>query len=263
MIVGLDVGRSSVKLFNGEQALNFPSIVGEWRDRKLKSNFSKNDLEVEFENEKYFVGVLAENESEFSRSMMTDNKCHDDTLILALTALHQAEASCCRVVTGLPIGSHEEGNKKRLKALLQGSHEITINGDKKDIIIKSVEVAAEGGAAFWSNPTSGLIRLIDGGSKTINFVSMRDKKYIDQSSGTLDFGFETNKSVNDKQLIARIAGDMGKKWSYNDVIWTAGGKADILAEHLKTYFRNVTPINDALYANAIGYYNIGRIIHNV
>lgn len=261
MIVGLDIGRSSVKMFNGEQVLNFPSVVGEWRERKLKSSFSKNDLEVEFQGEKYFVGALAENESEFSRSMMTDNKCHDDTLILALTALHQANISACRLVTGLPIKSHDECNKKKLKTLLQGRHEIEVNGECKDIIIQSVDIAVEGGAAFWSSPRPGKIRLIDGGSKTINYVTMKDKKYVDRDSGTLAFGFETNKSVNDKQLIARIAGELGKKWSSNDVILTAGGKADVLAEYLQSYFSNVTPVNDALYANAIGYHNIGRIIH--
>lgn len=261
MIVGLDIGRSSVKLYDGERVLNFPSVVGEWRERKLKSSFSKNDLEIEFQGECYFVGTLAENESEFSRSMMTDNKCHDDTLILALTALHQANINACRVITGLPIKSHDTVNKAHLKSLLQGRHEITVNGESKDIIIKSVDVAAEGGAAFWSNPRPGKIRLIDGGSKTINFVTMKDKKYVDRDSGTLDFGFETNKSVNDKQLVARIAGELGKKWSSNDVILTAGGKADVLADHLQTYFSNVGSIQDALYANAIGYYNIGNIIH--
>ncbi|WNF36385.1 ParM/StbA family protein [Bacillaceae bacterium IKA-2] len=261
MIVGLDIGRSSVKLFDGINVLNFPSIVGEWRDRNLKSSFSKNDLEVEFQGEQYFVGALAENESEFSRSMMTDNKCHDDTLILALTALHQANISACRVVTGLPIKSHDAVNKARLKSLLQGRHEIAVNGECKDIIIKSVDVAAEGGAAFWSDPRPGKVRLIDGGSKTINFVTMKDKKYVDRDSGTLDFGFETNKSVNDKQLIARIAGELGKKWSSNDTILTSGGKADVLADHLQVYFSNVSPIRDALYANAIGYHNIGGIIH--
>lgn len=261
MIVGLDVGRSSVKLFDGEKVLNFPSIVGEWRERKLKSSFSKNDLEVEFQGDRYFVGSLAENESEFARQMMGDDKSHDDTLILALTALHQANISACRLVTGLPINSHDSVNKGRLKALLQGRHEIAVNGDKKDIIIQSADIAVEGGAAFWSSPRTGKIRLIDGGSKTINFITMKDKKYVDKDSGTLDFGFETNKSVNDKQLISRIAGELGKKWSSNDAILTSGGKADALAEYLQPYFRNVTPIKDALYANAIGYYNIGRIIH--
>lgn len=262
-IVGLDCGRKSVKVFTGQKMFNFASIVGEARERNLNNRHSNGDLEVEFESEKFYVGELAERESEFYRAMMTEQKDHDDTRLLALTALHQANVTEARVITGLPVANHNDENKKRLKQLLQGRWEITVNGERKIIIIKSVDVAAEGGAAFWSRPTDGIVRVIDGGSKTINYVTLKDRRYVDRESGTLDFGFETNKSTNDKQLIARIAGELGKKWGNKDLIWTAGGKALDIAKYIEPYFKNAIPMDNALYANAIGFHAIGRIIHNV
>ncbi|MCT8138666.1 hypothetical protein H1D32_13480 [Anaerobacillus sp. CMMVII] len=86
---------------------------------------------------------------------------------------------------------------------------------------------------------------------------------MDRESGTLPFGFETNKSINDKQLVARIAGELGKKWGSDDMIWTAGGKASVIADYLQPYFKCVAPMPNALYANAMGFHAIGRIIHGV
>ncbi|MDQ0254943.1 plasmid segregation protein ParM [Evansella vedderi] len=261
-IVGLDCGRRNVKVVTDNKVFFISSYVGEWRERKLKDK-STNHLEVEFQDEKYFVGDLALEESEFCRSMMTDDKDHDDTLILALTALHQAGVEEANIVTGLPVSMHDEDRKRRMKNLLLGPWEITVNGVKKSIFIDTVDVAAEGGAAFWSNPKMGKIRIIDGGSKTVNYVTMNNKRYVDRDSGTLDFGFETNKSSNEKQFANRVAGELGKKWGSEDVVYTVGGNATVLAKYLKPYFKNVTPMDKALYANAIGFRNIGKIKYGI
>lgn len=262
-IVAGDFGRKNVKVVTAKKMFYFSSVVGEARERNLSSGNLKGDLEVEFEGENYYVGDLAERESDFYRSMMTKHKDHDDTRLLALTALHQADVTEARLITGLPIASHNDANKKRLRQLLQGRWEITVNGERKTIVIRSVDVAVEGGAAFWSKPQDGIVRVIDGGSKTINYVTLNNRRYVDRESGTLDFGFETNKSSNDKQLVARIAGELGKKWDSDDLIWTAGGKANVIAQYLNPYFHNVEAMPNALYANAMGFYKMGRVIHNV
>ncbi|MCT8138665.1 hypothetical protein H1D32_13475 [Anaerobacillus sp. CMMVII] len=115
-IVGGDFGRRNVKIFTGQKMFHFASFVGEARERNLKNRHSNNDLEVEFEGEKYYVGDLAERESEFYRSMMTEQKDHEDTRILALTALHQANVKEIRLITGLPIVNHNEENKRDLSS---------------------------------------------------------------------------------------------------------------------------------------------------
>lgn len=79
--------------------------------------------------------------------------------------------------------------------MLLGSHDLSLNGVKKTIIINRVEVAAEGGAAFWSNPQTGLVRIIDAGSATINCASLVDGKYIDKDSFTINFGCNTTNQM--------------------------------------------------------------------
>ena len=272
-IVGLDLGRRNVKIYTGDKYILVPSIVGEWRERKLRTNYGKGSFECTFRGEKYFVGVLAEKESEFARQMLVENKATPDALILALVGLHQTGLTDFDIVTGLPVNIHDSTNKASLMNLLRGVHKIEVNGVSRDIIIPRVRVSVEGGGAFWSNPRNGLVHIIDGGSKTINYITMNDRVYVDRLSGTIPFGFDTNKSVNPQQLANRIAGELGKVWSGNAPVYTVGGQADSLAEYLKPYFYNIEPyvqedimcndevIDANLFANARGYYNIGATVH--
>jgi len=254
--ISLDIGRKGVKTFDGLQTRYSPSVVGEWRDLKLKTR-CHDDIEVVFEGENLFVGNLALNESEFGRYMMTDDKAHDDTRLLALVAIHQAGLTNVTVTTGLPVDQHTDDGKSAMRSLLLGWWDIEVNGDRRTIRIMDVKVAAEGGGAFWSAPLDGLVRTIDAGSKTINYVTMRNKRYVDRESGTLPFGFDTNKSENLKQMSARIAGELGKKWSADDVVRVCGGRAEELATILKPHFTQVSAMENPLYANAIGFYRVG------
>lgn len=254
--IGIDIGRNGVKTYDGNRTLFIPSVVGEWRERRLASR-RDDDIEVVFEGERYFIGNLALNESEFPRYMMTDNKAHGDTLILALTAVHLAGLTNLNVTTGLPVEFHTPLAKSSMRDLLRGKWDIEVNGEKRTIRIMDVKVAVEGGGAFWSAPTDGLVRIIDAGSKTVNYVTMQNKRYVDRESGTLPFGFNTNKTENPRQMAARIAGELGKKWVASDEVFICGGRAQILAELLRPYFTTARPINSPLYANAIGFYRVG------
>ncbi|MDP5275790.1 ParM/StbA family protein [Chengkuizengella axinellae] len=262
-IIGLDLGRSYVKAYTGSKIFHFPSIIGEWRDRRLLTDYGENAIECYFNDEKFFVGTLAQNESEFYRSMMTDNKSHTDARLLALISIHRAALSDnILVVTGLPVAQHNDTNKKKLQELLVGYWEIEVNGIERNFHISDVKVAVEGGAAFWSSPKDGLIRVVDGGSKTINYVTMINRRYVDRESGSLPFGFGTNKSGNNKELANRIAGEVSKKWGDLDEVWVVGGKARELTALLQPYFPNAKPMQNPLYANAIGYYRIGKTVES-
>lgn len=271
-VAGLDLGRRNVKLFTGSSYIIFPAVVGEWRDIRLRNDHGNKGFDCEYNGDKFFAGTLAENESEFYRQMLIDDKSTQDALLLALISLHQAELIDVDIVTGLPVESHTKRNKESLSSLLTGSHEIEVNGVKRVINIHRVRVAVEGGGAFWSEPKDGLIRLIDGGSKTINYITMKDRQYVDRDSGTLPFGFDTNKSDDYKQMANRIAGELGKKWGQSDLVLTVGGRAELLANLLKQYFPNIDVLQNRrvihkgegvdlnMFANAMGYFNIGRIL---
>lgn len=272
--VGLDLGRRNVKLYTGYEYIYFPAVVGEWRKLNLENRFGNKAFQGVFNDQPFFAGTLAERESEYARQMLIEDKATPDALLLALLALHQTGQTEFDVVTGLPVTSHTKENKEKLINLLEGSHKIEVNNKVYHVNINRVRVAVEGGGAFWSNPQDGLVRILDGGSKTFNYITLKNKHYVDRDSGTLPFGLDTNQNNDFSQLSARLAGDLGKKWSQYDHVYTVGGKAIELAHHLKQYFpkiqplqqnnraldQNNEPVDLNLFANAIGYYMIGGAV---
>lgn len=263
-IIGLDIGRSGVKVYTGTSMFTFPSIVGEGVERKLKSQYGEGSFEVHFLGEHYFIGPLAEHESDNWRYMLMDNKAHSDTLLLALVAICRAKLSDVTVVTGLPVVQHDDENKRNIRNLLIGNRaglwDLTVNGERRVIRITDVKVAVEGGGAFWSAPQDGLVRIIDAGSKTINYVTMRDQRYNNRESGTLSFGFSTVSSDNPREMAKRIAGNLGgRNWKAEDAVLVCGGRARELADLLSAeFFPKAVPMNNPLYANAVGFYQAGR-----
>jgi plasmid segregation protein ParM len=263
-IIGLDIGRSGVKVYTGTSMFTFPSIVGEGKSRNLRTDYGDGSFEVLFDGESYFVGDLAQHESDYWRAMLTDDKANRDALILALTAIARAKLTDVTIVTGLPVAQHNEENKQRMRDLFHGKRggiwDLTVNGERKLIRIVDVKVAVEGGGAFWSAPQDGLVRIIDAGSKTINFVTMRDTRYNNRESGSLDFGFSTVSSDNPRQMANRIAGSLGgRNWKAEDTVLVCGGRARELADLLSAeFFPRAIPMNNPLYANAIGFYHAGR-----
>lgn len=260
-IVGVDAGRFKVKVWYSNSHFDFYSNLGEYREFEFQDERGKDDIIGEYRGRKFTGGTLARDESEFVRSMMTDSKAHEDTLLLVLTALHKAGAEgSIKVMTGLPVDQHTDDEKSKLKSLLMGSHVVKVNGVKREIRIEQVEVAIEGGAAFWSNPLPGKVRIIDAGSKTINYLTMQDKRYIDRESGTLPFGFDTNKSNDIKQISNRMAGEVSKKWRSDDRVLLVGGKAEDLKDYMSEHFTGMEIVANPLYANAKGFFKIGRAL---
>lgn len=268
-VIGLDVGRNGVKVYTGTKQFWFPSIVGEWNERNLITEYGEKGFDVEVNGKRRFIGELAENESNTWRYMLVDDKVTEDARFLALAAIHRTGLSDLVVVTGLPVEQHGGKNDRRqaFKELLMGGGragiwDITLNGERRVIRIQQVMVAVEGGAAFYSEPEDGLVRLIDAGSKTVNYITMRDQKYIYRDSGTLPFGFNTKRRGVDlsiEDFADQVAGELGAvKWGKEDTVKVAGGRARDLALHLKPYFPRAVPVQNSLFANAIGFYKAGR-----
>lgn len=272
--VGLDIGRRNVKLYTGSKFIVYPAVLGEWRDMKVGTNESSRGYTGSFNGSKFFAGTLAEDESEFPRQMLVKTKITDDALLLALIGLHRAGIVNADVVTGVPVDQHDEATKRAFSELLLGKWELELNGVLRAININSVRVAVEGGGAYWSAPKEGVIRILDGGSKTFNYITIKNRRYIDRESGTLDFGFDTNKSTDSEQLILKIAGELGKKWGSDDEVYTVGGEAEALARYLRRYFKKAQPYHSRKYvdidghqtdmnllANAWGYYAMGVAVN--
>lgn len=263
-IIPIDTGRSSTKLLKK----CFPSVVGDWQERNLSN---VGDYEVIINNEeRYFVGQLSLDESFSPREMSTKSKIHNETKILFLTALGiVAEEENPIIITGVPINQFKQETKEKMLDLLCGEYNIQVNQRKVHVKINDIIICPESGAIFWyalsiiPELQFGVKRIIDIGSRTINYCTMNNKVYNNKNSNTLDYGtvlMHENKLTNE-QFARKIVSDLSKKWlDYdpdNEQVILAGGGALIFGDILKTYYKRCMIVNDPVYANVQGYYRMG------
>lgn len=269
LIVGVDAGNNEIKVVGETGYIRLLSNIGEYRERRLNQSHGLDDITFEFKGRRGFAGTLAKFESEFNGSIMGDTKAHEDTLIRVLLGLHKYGGDRFKIVVGQPISSHIKEEKDQIKLMLKGTHEIMINGKHKQIEIHEAEVAAEGGAAFWSQPIPGVCRVVDVGSGTVNGASLIDGRYLDRDSFTLKFGMNSTLSTDKRALVRGIVAESLKKWDRKDTVLVTGGVAKEVTLLLKETFPNsvtITPeINgvffEPVYGNAVGFYKIGRRLY--
>ncbi|MBP2643450.1 MAG: hypothetical protein H6Q67_1337 [Firmicutes bacterium] len=260
MAISVDCGRHAVKaIFNGRR-LTYPSVVGEWRERKITEG---GNYEVSINGQRYFVGELAQHESRYARDMTTKSKIHEETKILTLTAIALlAETERVQLVTGLPVDQHTPETKAELRRLLAGIYDIEINGVKKHIRLAEADIiiTIEGAGAYIAESPPGKCRVIDAGSRTINTVTIdENKKYRDLQSGTLDYGcMELQADDKAEQFSRRIITDLSKLWvKYSgETVLLTGGGAGALEPYLSKHYK-VRQVSNPIYANAIGYHTLG------
>jgi plasmid segregation protein ParM len=269
MIVGVDGGNNEVKVAGPLGLDKFCAAIGEYQERNLENNHG-DGMVWEYNGRKGFAGTLALIESDFGGSIMGDSKAHDDAKIRVLLALHRySNSTTYEIVVGQPISKHTPEEKAAIKKMLTGTHTLTVNGVTKTFTITKCEVAAEGGAAFLSNPVHGLHRIIDVGSATVNCATLLNLRYVNRDSKTLPFGFNTIRNKDLNELARGIYSRMSKRWKKDDSVFLVGGIAEMLLEPIREYFPNAQLLRPVLrneyhspiYANAIGFYNIGRALY--
>ncbi|WP_124727779.1 ParM/StbA family protein [Staphylospora marina] len=260
MLVAVDCGRSFVKVKTERNSFMFPSKVSAWRNRHYRQDL-EGDMEVVYRGQRWFVGQLAEREGEFTRQAMQDTKAVEETLLLTVTAVHQAGANGnVDLVTGLPIIHYTEAERMAVRRLLEGDHEVTVNGRTARFRIRRVYTTIEGGGAFFADPRSGLVRIVDVGAKTTNYATFKDKVFIDRDSGTLPIGWETLRESNEREMADAIAAALSKKWHSDDVVVLIGGMAKRLERHMQGHFRHAFAARSPQMANVLGFYEVGKAL---
>jgi plasmid segregation protein ParM len=284
-VIGIDIGRNRVKGVSSIGRVDFPSVVGEWQQRNLATG---GDYEITVDEKKVFIGDLAIRESYCQREMATETKIHQESkiLFLAALALLAKDGEPMNVVTGLPVAQHTTTGKNKFKKLLEGTHSVVINGKRKNIIINDIGIVPEAGGAYWHTVLNEggevsnsfiarkKVRIVDVGSRTINFCTIDRREYIDRDSGTLPYGIielmNADKASRDdimniseeakEHFARRIAGDLSKKWlNYvpdNDLVLLTGGGSILLQQYLQQHFM-VNNLIDTVYANAEGFFKMG------
>lgn len=261
MILGIDAGGSQVKVAGALGNQRFPSDIGEHHDLKLTNTLRPNDFIFEYEGRKGFAGQLAQDESEGAESRKGDTKAHEDAKLRVLLAIHRyANDLEHQIVVGQPIRTHTKEEKQKIKDMLQGRHEMTVNDVRKVFVIRRVEVAAEGAAVGLLLPP-GKRRIIDIGSGTVNYGTVSERRFIDRDSFTEVIGVETTRL--EPSMYARLVclKAQNKKWGAEDEVTLCGGSAERLLPYVKQYFPHAELYPDPIFANAAAFYGIARKLY--
>lgn len=275
-ILGIDAGNSNIKIVGEEGELLIPSALGEYRERKLYQKFSDNDIEYEYKGERGFAGTLAQYESQLLASQMGDSKAHQEMVIRVLIGIAQySQETTFDIVVGQPITKHNQEEKDKITDILQREHKIIVNGVKRYVNIRNVAIASEGGSAFWSNPVSGVIRIMDIGGGTVNAATLNEARYIDKESFTIPEGMDTLLNNDLEALARKISLRALRVWDKEDTLLICGGGSKSLKHHISEYFNNSSLLYPFLkvvdshgitqgkqlapvFANAVGFYNMAK-----
>lgn len=275
-IIAVDGGNYETKVIHEKGYDCFSSMIGEWRQRTIKDEHSKQDMEFHIQNRyedyKGFAGPFATIESEYGGTVFGISKNHQDAYTRILLGIwRNIIGDKVKIVVGQPYGGHTDEEKADIILALKCQHAVTVNGIKKEFEVEDVRVGVEGAMAFLSEPYLGPVNIIDVGSGTVNCIHFLNKRIVDRKCKTLPFGSETSKQGKNYEGMAKgIYGQMSSLWDKNNPTYVCGGSADKIVEPLRRYFPLVKVLRpkvdiegvkvqvDPKYANAIGMYIIAQ-----
>lgn len=228
-IIGLDIGRGYSKGYTEINGLikecMFKSIIGEGR----ALNFADYEapIMVNFKSEDWFVGLLAEQESQTPIRNSKDSKTTETVQTLFAAALSQlAVEEEVKIVLGVPYKSFRKSVLEEVVETYKGKEikvKDKINGGTKEIKIIDIMIFRESDAAlYWqvrdnkvNNKPVGLVSI---GFRTTE-MSYFDKglKFNDKKSDTIEFGNRSvMNNVKDKLLNKGIIKDVNEIDTSND-----------------------------------------------
>ena len=261
-VISIDNGRNGIKGVSESERIYYPAALGAWRQLRNDRPFHRDDLTVEYEGFTYFAGRVAAEEANDGAHLMLAYKIHKDTKILSLAAAHRLVKDGAQVmlVTGLPISFHNPHDKQKMRELLLGEHQIAVNGRVKSFTIERVEVGAEAATVAWSlgRTRHERFHVVDVGSRTVNFATAINGRWVDRESDSLDYGWETFRGTEEQFARYTIA-DLSKVLRPLGPIVLIGGKAESLNDHFKPFHSQIEVHPDALFANASAFYELGVI----
>lgn len=222
-IIGLDIGRGYSKGYSEINGLvkecMFKSIIGE--GRALNFADYESPIMINFKNEDWFIGLLAEQESQTPIRNSKDSKTTETVQTLIAAALSQlAVEEEVKVVLGVPYKSFRKSVLEEVVETYKGKEikvKDKINGGTKEIKIVDIMIFRESDAAlYWqvrdnknNNKPVGLVSI---GFRTTE-MSYFDKglKFNDKKSDTIEFGNRSvMNNVKDKLLNMGIIKDVNE-----------------------------------------------------
>jgi plasmid segregation protein ParM len=210
-IIGIDIGFGFTKATNGRESLVFKSVLGEatelqFREQILVDAADEEHLQVEVDGKSYFVGELAERQSNvrfFTLDQAQFISSFAKSLALSAAARLVGGYIPVNLVTGLPIG-HYRQHKDELARILQGEHKVAVTGadgkrEEKTVNVNKVRVIPQ--------PFGSLFNMM-----LNDLGDLGDKRLVREKIGIIDVGFRTSDyTVSDKMRYSergRRAGSM-------------------------------------------------------
>lgn len=210
-IVGIDVGFGFTKAYNGKNSILFKSIIGDATDIQFNSSLgddsSASNLHILLEDNGYFIGSYAEQQSNIREFTLDQGKLIEDFIkILAVTATGLCTDSTApvNVVTGLPVRFLKKYGKK-LTERIKGKHKITFHNQNGQDIIKKIHIDQihvipqpigsifnlifdEHGKIKDQTLAKQKLGVIDIGFKTTDFSILDHLRYVERGSSTINNG---------------------------------------------------------------------------
>lgn len=195
--VGFDAGNSetaaAIYTTTGElQTVTMPSYIGRGsfhelrRFRQMNSSGSTNVFQPEeyvlvcpeIDPAEYFIGTLAMNQSRAATSARGDINRYWSPfalrlLLTAAGALIPDIEFEIALVTGIPIETYSDQNRRKVRSALEGEHHFTLNGRKRLAIVSVETVIMEGAGAMIACGDERRIRqaVIDIGGRTTDLYT--------------------------------------------------------------------------------------------
>lgn len=221
--LGIDVGFGFTKGTDGKEFTIYKSLIGEVADIHFRMNFTSapmvNNLHVTIDNQSYFVGELAEQQSNVRQFTLDQEQLVSEFVkTLALTGLGNMidQYAALNVVSGLPVGYFRQYHQKVSK-ILTGHHEIIYHMQDGQQITKRLNVNKvkivpqpigsvfnvlldDDGKMLKNDLAKQKIGVVDIGFRTTDFSIFDHLRYIERGSATTDTGISKSFSLIAKKL---------------------------------------------------------------
>ena len=227
-IIGLDIGRGYVKGYTEineeKKECLFKSVIGEGRN--IEFSLYKDPIMIQFENEDWFIGLLAEKESQTVIRNSKDSKTTHTVKVLMAAALNElAIEDNVKIMLGVPYKSFRRSVLNDVIEEYKGSVievKDKINGGTKKVKIVDINIYREGDAAlYWElrdKEINKAVGLVSVGFRTteLSFFE-KDLVFNDKKSDTIEFGNRSvMNNVKDKLLENGIIKDINEIDTSND-----------------------------------------------
>lgn len=193
--VGFDAGNSetTVVIYTAtceRQTMTMPSYVGRGSSHELKrfrqmggstNVFQPGEFVLicpEIDHAEYFIGTLAMNQSRTAISARGDINRYWSSfalrlLLTAIGALIPDIEFEVAVVTGIPIETYSDQNRRKVRSALEGEHRLTLNGRERLAVVSVETVIMEGAGAMIAYGDERPIRqaVIDIGGRTTDLYT--------------------------------------------------------------------------------------------